>query len=135
MLCTFVHRRHRLQQRVASGTYHLAQDDKTSTLVLKPDHSFQQELSEHGEVKRAAGTWRRLGEGGIVFSKEFLFVSGHEPSADGTAYADIHKDFGLLVSLILRQYHVESIRQEVQSFPSRVSPARMLETNPECRRH
>jgi hypothetical protein len=92
---------------VASGTYHFAQDDETSTLVLKPDHSFQQELSEHGEVKRAAGTWRRLGEGRIAFSKGFLFVSGHEPSADGTAYADIHKDFGLLVSLILPQYHVE----------------------------
>lgn len=92
---------------VASGTYHFAQDDETSTLVLKPDHSFRQELSEHGEVKHAAGTWRRLGEGGIAFSKEFLFVSGHEPSADGTAYADIHKDFGLLVSLVLPQYHVE----------------------------
>jgi hypothetical protein len=36
---------------VASGTYHFANDDETSTLVLKPDHSFRQELSEHSEVK------------------------------------------------------------------------------------
>jgi hypothetical protein len=91
---------------VASGTYHFAEDGETSTLVLKPDHSFQQELTEHGEVKRAAGTWRRIGEGGIAFSSEFLLVSGQEPGADGTAYADIHKNVGLFVSLILRQYHV-----------------------------
>jgi len=91
---------------VASGTYHLAENGETSTLVLKPDHSFQQELSEHGEVKRATGTWRRVGEGGIEFSKEFLLVSGQEPGADGKAYADMHKDFGFFVSLVLRQYHV-----------------------------
>src|SRR5450432_2937366 len=91
---------------VASGTYLFAQDGETSILVLNPDHSFQQELTEHGEVKRATGTWRRIGEGGIAFSSEFLIVSGQEPGADGTAYADIHKHVGLFVSLILRQYHV-----------------------------
>ncbi len=91
---------------VASGTFYLAENGETSTLVLKPDHSFQQELSEHGEVKRATGTWHRIGEGGIEFSKEFLLVSGQEPGADGSAYADIHKDFGLFVSLSLRQYHM-----------------------------
>ncbi|MGA9509105.1 MAG: hypothetical protein WBV55_10830 [Candidatus Sulfotelmatobacter sp.] len=91
---------------VASGTYHFAENGEESVLVLKPDHSFRQELSGHGEVKRASGTWRRVGEGGIAFSKDFLLVSGQEPDEDGTAYADIHKDFGLFVSLILRQYHV-----------------------------
>lgn len=91
---------------VTSGTYHLSQNDQTSTLVLKPDHSFQQELSEHGEVERATGTWRRVGEGGIAFSKEFLTVSGQEPGADGTAYGDVHKDLGFLVSIKLRQYHI-----------------------------
>ena len=70
---------------VASGTYHFARDRQTSTLILKPDHSFQQELSEHGEVKRANGAWHRVGEGGIEFSKEFLPVSGQEPGADGSA--------------------------------------------------
>ncbi len=91
---------------VISGTYHLDRNDQTSTLVLKADHSFQQELSEHGEVRRATGTWRRLGQGGIAFSKEFLNVSGQEPGADGTAYGDIHKDLGFLVSIKLSQYHV-----------------------------
>lgn len=91
---------------VASGSYYLAENGETSTLVLKPDHSFQQELSEHGEVKRATGTWHRIGEGGIAFSKEFLLVSGQEPGADGSAYAEIHKDLGLFVSLIPRQYQM-----------------------------
>jgi hypothetical protein len=92
---------------VASGTYHFSQDGQTSTLILKPDHSFQQELSEHGEVKRANGTWHRVGEGGVEFSKEFLAVYGQEPHADGTAFADLHKDFGFFVSLHLRQYYVQ----------------------------
>ena len=91
---------------VTSGTYHLNQNDQKSTLVLRSDHSFQQDLSERGEVKHATGTWRRVGEGGIAFSKEFLNVSGQEPGADGTAYGDIHKDFGFLVSITLSQYHV-----------------------------
>jgi len=91
---------------VASGTYHLAENGEISTLTLKTDHSFQQELSEHGEVKRASGTWHRVGEGGISFSKNFLPVSGQELGPDGTAYADMHKQFGFLVFLTLRQYHV-----------------------------
>jgi len=91
---------------VAFGTYHLAQNDETSTLILKSDHSFQQELRKHGRVERAAGNWRRIGESGVAFSKEFLVVSGQEPGADGVAYGDIHKRFGFLVSLTLAQYHV-----------------------------
>ena len=89
-----------------SGIYHLAQNGETSTLNLKSDHSFQQELTKQGRVERATGKWRRLGEGGVAFSKEFLVVSGQEPAADGTAYGDIEKRFGFLVSLTLRQYHV-----------------------------
>ena len=91
---------------VTSGTYHLAQNGETSTLVLKPDHSFQQELSKLGRVEHAVGTWQRIGEGGVTFSEEFLTVSGQEPDPDGTAFGDLHKDLGLFVSLTLRQYHV-----------------------------
>jgi hypothetical protein len=91
---------------VASGTYHLAENGETSTLVLKTDHSFQQELSEHGELKRAVGTWHRVGEGGITFSKDLLPVSGQELGPNGTAFADMHKNLGFLVFLTLRQYHV-----------------------------
>lgn len=91
---------------VTSGTYQLAQNGETSTLVLKPDHSFQQELTKLGKVQRATGTWRRFGEGGVAFSREFLVVSGQEPGPDGTPYGEIRKDFGLFVSLTLDQYYV-----------------------------
>jgi hypothetical protein len=75
-------------------------------LILKPDHSFQQERNRLGNVESASGTWRRLGESGIAFSKEFMVVSGQEPGPDGTGYGDINKAFGFLVSITLRQYHV-----------------------------
>lgn len=91
---------------VTSGTYHLSQNGETSTLVLKPDHTFRQELSRSGELRRAEGSWRRIGEGGVVFSKEFLAVSGQELDPDGTAIADLKKKFGFLVSLEMRQYYV-----------------------------
>lgn len=91
---------------VVSGTYHLSQDGETSTLVLKPDHSFKQELIRSGKTEHAEGNWRRVGESGISFSKEFIRVSGQELDPDGTAPGDIHKTLGFLVSLPLRQYHV-----------------------------
>jgi len=91
---------------VVSGAYSLAQNGEVSTLILKRDHSFQQEMIRSGNVQRAAGTWRRIGESGIAFSKEFLLISGQEPGADGTAYGDIHKALGFRVYLTLSQYHV-----------------------------
>lgn len=92
--------------KVVSGTYHLAQNGETSTLILKTDHSFHQELTREGKTEYAEGSWRHLGEGGVAISKEFLRVFGQEPGADGTAYGDVHKALGFLVSLRLSQYHV-----------------------------
>ena len=48
-----------------------------------------------------------MGQAGIAFSKDFLTISGQELSANGTAYGEIHKTLGFLVSLTLTQYHVE----------------------------
>ena len=91
---------------VAFGTYSLAENDESSTLVLKPDHTFQQNLSHYGKMQHAEGTWRRVGEGGIAFSQQFLVLSGQELSADGTAYAEMHKTLGLFVSLVLADHEV-----------------------------
>jgi hypothetical protein len=91
---------------VVSGTYNLKHGGERSTLILKPDHRFEQELTHDGKTERAEGSWRRIGEGGIALSKEFLRVSGQEPGPDGTAYGEIHKRLGFLVSLELAQYHV-----------------------------
>jgi hypothetical protein len=91
---------------VASGRYRLAQDGETSTLLLNPDHTFQISMIRLGKEQHAAGTWRQVGEGGIAFSKEFSILPGQETRPDGSAFADMHKDFGLFVSLALRQYQV-----------------------------
>jgi hypothetical protein len=96
---------------VTSGTYHLTQNGETSILVLKPDHTFQQELRKLGKVDHATGTWRRFGEGAVAFSKEFLTISGQELGQDGTPYGEIHKRFGFFVSLTLAQYHIEDYRR------------------------
>jgi hypothetical protein len=91
---------------VAAGTYHFARGGEASTLVLSPDHTFKQQLTRSGQTSHAEGTWRRLGEGGINFSKDFLVVSGDEPEPDGTTFSELRKTLGLFPSLALRQYHV-----------------------------
>ena len=94
---------------VVSGTYHLAQNGETSTLNLKPNHSFQQVLNRSGNVQHAEGTWRHVGGfGGLSFSKEFLVVTGQELGADGYAYGDLNKLLGLFpASITLSTYDVE----------------------------
>jgi hypothetical protein len=79
--------------RAVSGTYIFSGDGDSSTLVLRQDQSFQQELNRDGKVDRARGTWRRVGEGGVVFSKEFLKVRGQEVRSDGQADGEIEKRF------------------------------------------
>jgi hypothetical protein len=91
---------------VAVGKYRFKNDGETSTLVLNPDHTFQQAVRFGDIEQHSEGTWRRVGEGGISFSKEFLVVSGDEPEPDGTTFSDMHKTLGLFVSIRLRQYHV-----------------------------
>lgn len=91
---------------VAVGKYRFAGNGEVSTLVLNPDHSFEQELTIGNANQHGKGTWRRVGEGGISFSKDFLVVKGDEPEPDGTTFSDMHKALGLFLSLELRQYHV-----------------------------
>jgi len=91
---------------VTSGTYRLEQNGETSTLILNPDHTFHQEVNHSGEVHSAVGTWRRIGEGGVAFSKDFLVLPGQEAGQDGTSYGEIEKPFGVLVRLRLTQYHI-----------------------------
>lgn len=59
-----------------AGTYTFNGDGESSTLILKPDRTFQQELRTNRGVDRATGTWRRIGEGGVNFSLGFLRISG-----------------------------------------------------------
>ena len=91
---------------VASGTYTFEGSGESSVLVLNPNHTFRQIRRLGNLQQQAEGTWRRVGEGGISFSKEFLIVTGDEPEPDGTTSCDMQKLLGLFPSLHLRQYHV-----------------------------
>jgi hypothetical protein len=79
-----------------SGTYVLQGNRDTSTLVLRTDHIFVQELNSAGSSKHAEGTWKTSSEGHIEFSKEFLKLSGQQLNPAGQAYGQIDNQFGLL---------------------------------------
>lgn len=88
------------------GTYVMDGGGQTCILTLKADHSFHQERTQMGKTSAADGAWRRIGEGGLAFSKQFLIMPGQEPGPDGTSYGSIHKTLGLVPSIALAQYHV-----------------------------
>lgn len=68
--------------RAVSGTYTFEQGPERSTLILHRDQLFEQELKKAGQVERTHGTWRRTGEGSVVFSNDFLIVTGQEATRD-----------------------------------------------------
>src|ERR1700677_4243567 len=80
---------------VVVGTYVMASSGQTCTLTLRADHSFHQERTQMGKTLTADGSCRRIGEGGLAFSKQFLIMPGQEPCPDGTSYGRIHKALGL----------------------------------------
>jgi len=86
-----------------SGTYMFHENGERSTLVLSESRVFHQELSRSGTVERADGTWRRSGEGGVDFSKEFRKVARQRVGPDGRAYGQVKKSFGgLFVSIVFQ---------------------------------
>lgn len=79
-----------------SGTYTIQLGSIASTLVLRPDHSFQQELVGAGTVTRTRGNWRRVSKLGIIcFTKDFQKLPGQEESPDGTTYGYLANWFGV----------------------------------------
>lgn len=90
----------------ACGTYTLTYRGMRSSLVLHCDHSFTQDVSNAGKMQHAKGTWRRIGEGGVIFSREFISLPGQQLEEDGSAYADMRREFGVLMHLDLRTYEV-----------------------------
>jgi hypothetical protein len=82
-----------------TGSYSFGSNGEESTLVLRKDQSFQQEVKHDGRVERSQGTWRRIGEGGVVFSKEFLKLPGQVTRTNGEADGEVRKRFGLFLSI------------------------------------
>jgi hypothetical protein len=84
------------------GIYTLKTKDANSTLILREDRTFEQTLDEHGIHKSSQGTWSRIGDGGVVFSNEFLTLPRQEPVASGEVYGAVEKAFGLFTSIHIR---------------------------------
>ena len=92
---------------VVIGEYHLHNGQERSTLILRPNHTFAQQVSHTGRTEMVEGTWRLFFQDGIAFSKSFLSVCGQDRSSDGTAYGNVRKALGIgPASIVLSQYHV-----------------------------
>ena len=81
--------------RVASGTYEALADGQKTTLVLRPDHTFHQTRVNSGVLVQGDGTWRRIGEGGLVFSGAVLALPHQRLMPNGDAYATLYKTAGI----------------------------------------
>jgi hypothetical protein len=79
-----------------SGRYTFHHGAESSTLVLKPDHTFKQELVSAGITKHAEGSWRVIGLGHISFTREFLTVSGEEFCYEEPACGMVRNNFGVV---------------------------------------
>jgi hypothetical protein len=86
--------------KAVSGEYTFRKDGEISKLTLRPDRSFRQELNRSGTIEHAEGSWRRIGEGGIVFSREFLRIAGQTVRPDGQVDGRIVKRYLELVPSI-----------------------------------
>ncbi|HXS13700.1 MAG TPA: hypothetical protein VN734_13410 [Acidobacteriaceae bacterium] len=97
-----------------AGTYEFRGHGATSTLLLRKDATFHQILRQNGQTLQADGSWRRIGEGRVNFSPEFLRVPGaqtfieEQPGrggdgsvADNEFYGEFKKFLGIYPSLHL----------------------------------
>jgi len=86
-----------------SGTCTFQSNGESSVLILRKDQVFLQARTSHGATDRTQGTWRRIGEGGIVFSAEFLPVGQVKAESDGSVFGEVEKSFlELIPSIVLR---------------------------------
>ena len=80
---------------VASGTYEALAEGQRATLVLRPDHTFHQTRVRNGATVQGDGTWRKIGEGGLVLSGSVLALPGQRLMPNGDAYATLNKTAGI----------------------------------------
>jgi hypothetical protein len=80
---------------VTAGTYEALVDGQRSTLLLRRDHTFHQTRLGGGVSAETDGTWRRIGEGGLVFSGGMLPLPRQLLMPNGDAYATLYKSYGI----------------------------------------
>lgn len=84
-----------------AGTYVFDKNEEKCTLYLRPDRTFEQELSRSGGTQEAQGHWHRYGQAHVSFSNEFLKLSGEELNASGEAHGQFDKTLGIFPTLTL----------------------------------
>ena len=80
-----------------AGTYTTKADGVSFSLILSPDRTFHEELQDSAGPKSADGSWRRIGEGGVAFSGEFLRLPGQQSYSDRFGHdsnSTTNADFG-----------------------------------------
>jgi hypothetical protein len=90
-----------------AGTYTFHSANLSSIFVLKADQTFTQKLTTDGQTKYAQGTWHREGEGGVVFSGDFLRLPGQRSYADSPGSEEAswpHPEFNGHFEKILTMY-------------------------------
>jgi hypothetical protein len=79
-----------------AGTYTFRTANLSTVLKLNADETFTQTLTTNGQTKSGKGTWRRVGEGGVGFSGDFLRLPGQRSIADSPGSDEAsnpHPDF------------------------------------------
>jgi hypothetical protein len=73
----------------------------SATLILKPDHTFEQVIHTVSITKQATGSWSVGQNGDINFSKDFLKASGETLRSNETATAWSPKGSGLQIQITM----------------------------------
>jgi hypothetical protein len=73
----------------------------SATLILKPDHTFEQVIHTASVTKQAKGRWSVGQNGDIVFSKDFLKASGESLRSDESASAWDPKGSNLQIEIAM----------------------------------
>jgi hypothetical protein len=84
-----------------SGTYVFREKGETCVLYLRLDQTFSQEINRSGQIQKSQGHWRRIGEGGVSFTNEFMRLPGEEFGESGEVYGEFDKTLGIFPKLAL----------------------------------
>ncbi|MEG9435823.1 hypothetical protein JAO29_06560 [Edaphobacter sp. HDX4] len=88
-----------------AGKYIAKSKGQRTILVLNADHSFTQEINANGAATiHANGLWRRLGQGGVVFSENFL-RSSNAAASDNEIYGSLENTFGFWTLTLDSKYN------------------------------
>lgn len=84
-----------------SGMYTFQRGQEKCVLHLYENRTFVQKITAGNSKRTARGTWRRVGEGGVALSSDFLHIEGQKPGPSGENYGHFEKLAGISPVLTL----------------------------------